>query len=79
LDVTSVEDHKNVRKYEHEKFEEMVQQVIFELKNDKELDTMSASQVKDSGDGLDISRWGFDDEANHMLLQRELPAVRWVG
>ena len=40
---------------------------------------MSASQVKDSGDGLDINRWGFDDEANHMLLQRELPAVRWVG
>ena len=22
---------------------------------------------------------GFDDEANHLLLQRELPAVRWVG
>lgn len=28
LDVTSVEDYKNLRKYEHEKFEEMVQQVI---------------------------------------------------
>lgn len=22
---------------------------------------------------------GFDDEANHLLLQNELPAVRWVG
>jgi chaperonin GroEL (HSP60 family) len=35
--------------------------------------------VKDSGAGLAICQWGFDDEANHMLLQRELPAVRWVG
>ena len=25
------------------------------------------------------SSLGFDDEANHLLLQRELPAVRWVG
>ena len=24
-------------------------------------------------------QWGFDDEANHLLLQNELPAVRWVG
>ena len=56
-----VEDYKNLRKYEHEKFEEMVK------------------QVKDSGAGLAICQWGFDDEANHMLLQRQLPAVRWVG
>lgn len=26
-----------------------------------------------------ICQWGFDDEANHLLLQNELPAVRWVG
>lgn len=25
------------------------------------------------------AQWGFDDEANHLLLQNELPAVRWVG
>ena len=24
-------------------------------------------------------RWGFDDEANHLLYQSNLPAVRWVG
>ena len=35
--------------------------------------------MKDSGAGLAICQWGFDDEANHLLLQRELPAVRWVG
>merc|ERR1719443_1858754 len=35
--------------------------------------------VKDKGANLVICQWGFDDEANHLLLQRELPAVRWVG
>lgn len=36
-------------------------------------------QVKNSGANLAICQWGFDDEANHLLLQHELPAVRWVG
>ena len=35
--------------------------------------------VKDSGANLVICQWGFDDEANHLLLQNKLPAVRWVG
>merc|ERR1712223_1753775 len=61
LDVTSVEDYKLLRKYEEEKFDEMVK------------------QVKEAGANLAICQWGFDDEANHLLLQRELPAVRWVG
>ncbi|CAH0384736.1 unnamed protein product [Bemisia tabaci] len=61
LDVTSVENYKELRKYEQEKFSQMVQ------------------QVKDAGATLAICQWGFDDEANHLLLQRELPAVRWVG
>jgi T-complex protein 1 subunit epsilon len=37
------------------------------------------TQVKDAGANLVICQWGFDDEANHLLMQRELPAVRWVG
>jgi len=37
------------------------------------------SQVIDAGATLAICQWGFDDEANHLLLQRKLPAVRWVG
>jgi len=61
LDVTSVEDYRNLRKYEAEKFDQMV------------------TQVKEAGATLAICQWGFDDEANHLLLQRELPAVRWVG
>jgi T-complex protein 1 subunit epsilon len=36
-------------------------------------------QVKDTGASLVICQWGFDDEANHLLLQNDLPAVRWVG
>lgn len=36
-------------------------------------------QVKDSGATLAICQWGFDDEANHLLLANDLPAIRWVG
>jgi len=35
--------------------------------------------VKDCGATLVICQWGFDDEANHLLMQEKLPAVRWVG
>lgn len=37
------------------------------------------AQVKDAGANLAICQWGFDDEANHLLLTNDLPAVRWVG
>ncbi|CAG9827387.1 unnamed protein product [Diabrotica balteata] len=61
LDVSSVEDYKELRQYEHDKFKEIV------------------GLVKKAGATLAICQWGFDDEANHLLLQQELPAVRWVG
>lgn len=35
--------------------------------------------MKEAGATLAICQWGFDDEANHLLLQQNLPAVRWVG
>uniref|UniRef100_A0A1B6KJV8 T-complex protein 1 subunit epsilon n=1 Tax=Graphocephala atropunctata TaxID=36148 RepID=A0A1B6KJV8_9HEMI len=41
--------------------------------------TEMVDQVKNAGATLAICQWGFDDEANHLLLQKELPAVRWVG
>jgi T-complex protein 1 subunit epsilon len=44
----------------------------------KTFETM-IQQVKDSGANLAICQWGFDDEANHLLLHHKLPAVRWVG
>ncbi|GAQ82284.1 TCP-1/cpn60 chaperonin family protein [Klebsormidium nitens] len=36
-------------------------------------------KCKDAGATLVICQWGFDDEANHLLMHRNLPAVRWVG
>ncbi len=35
--------------------------------------------VKDSGANLVVCQWGFDDEANHLLMSNNLPAIRWVG
>merc|ERR1712241_1599029 len=46
---------------------------------EKECFETMVKQVKDAGANLAICQWGFDDEANHLLLQKQLPAVRWVG
>jgi T-complex protein 1 subunit epsilon len=35
--------------------------------------------VKDAGANLVICQWGFDDEANHLLMENKIPAIRWVG
>lgn len=35
--------------------------------------------MKDTGANLAICQWGFDDDANHLLMSNDLPAVRWVG
>ena len=35
--------------------------------------------VKESGANFVICQWGFDDEANHLLMHCNLPSVRWVG
>jgi T-complex protein 1 subunit epsilon len=61
LEINSVKAYEELRAYETEKFQEMIQ------------------QVKDTGANLVLCQWGFDDEPNHMLLQHNLPAVRWVG
>jgi len=36
-------------------------------------------RVKDSGANIAMCQWGFDDEANHLLLLNDLMAVRWVA
>ncbi|KAM8818671.1 T-complex protein 1 subunit epsilon [Rhynchonycteris naso] len=48
-------------------------------KYEKEKFEEMIQQIKDTGANLAICQWGFDDEANHLLLQNKLPAVRWVG
>lgn len=35
--------------------------------------------LKDVGCDLVLCQWGFDDEANSLLMENDLPAVRWVG
>lgn len=41
--------------------------------------TEMITRIKDTGANVVICQWGFDDEANHLLLTNKLPAVRWVG
>eukprot|EP01125_Pyxidicula_operculata_P000224 TRINITY_DN10318_c0_g1_i1.p1 TRINITY_DN10318_c0_g1~~TRINITY_DN10318_c0_g1_i1.p1 ORF type:complete len:552 (-),score=169.42 TRINITY_DN10318_c0_g1_i1:202-1857(-) len=48
-------------------------------KQEQEYFTNMVKLVKDSGANLVLCQWGFDDEANHLLLSNGLPAVRWVG
>lgn len=36
-------------------------------------------KVKESGADIVMCQWGFDDEANHLLYQTGLRAVRWVS
>ncbi|KAL0385430.1 UNVERIFIED_CONTAM: T-complex protein 1 subunit epsilon [Sesamum radiatum] len=55
-----------------EKFQTLRQQ------EQKYFDDM-VQKCKDVGATLVICQWGFDDEANHLLMHRNLPAVRWVG
>ena len=55
-----------------EKYEEL-------RKQEQKYFTDMVQLCKDSGAGLIICQWGFDDEANHLLMHQDLPAVRWVG
>jgi len=47
--------------------------------NEQKYFTDMVQCLKDAGCTLAICQWGFDDEANHLLYQNNLPAVRWVG
>jgi T-complex protein 1 subunit epsilon len=55
--------------------EEYVKLQKYEMEKFEEM----VKQCKYYGANLVICQWGFDDEANHLLLQNKLPAVRWVG
>lgn len=46
---------------------------------EKEKFTDMIKQLKNNGANVAMCQWGFDDEANHLLLTNKLPAVRWVG
>eukprot|EP01023_Acetabularia_acetabulum_P051562 TRINITY_DN5707_c0_g1_i6.p1 TRINITY_DN5707_c0_g1~~TRINITY_DN5707_c0_g1_i6.p1 ORF type:complete len:553 (-),score=109.87 TRINITY_DN5707_c0_g1_i6:707-2317(-) len=48
-------------------------------KAEKEYFKNMVQLCQDAGATLAICQWGFDDEANHLLMHKGLPAVRWVG
>ena len=48
-------------------------------KREEEYFTEMVALVKNSGATVAMCQWGFDDEANHLLLQNQLPSVRWVS
>lgn len=85
LDIESVEEYKKLREYEREKFLDMIKMWVVGSYDglacyDHELTVFrNVCRVKDTGANLVICQWGFDDEANHLLMQNDLPAVRWVG
>jgi len=56
-------------KEDYEKLYNMEQQYFVDM----------VQKVKDSGANVVLCQWGFDDEANHLLMHNKLPAVRWVG
>lgn len=56
-------------KEDYEKLYQMEQQYFVDM----------VKKVKDSGANVVLCQWGFDDEANHLLMHNKLPAVRWVG
>jgi len=41
--------------------------------------TDQIAKLQEVGATVVLCQWGFDDEANHLLYQNKLPAVRWVG
>lgn len=61
LEISNVDDYKNLESYEKEKFVEMIR------------------FLKNCGANLIFCQWGFDDEANSLLFEHNLPAVRWIG
>ncbi|VDN97044.1 unnamed protein product [Rodentolepis nana] len=66
-------------KTKHNLFVESVEdyQKLRQYEQDKFVEMVET--VKKTGANLVICQWGFDDEANHLLLSHKLPAVRWVG
>ncbi|ONM51132.1 T-complex protein 1 subunit epsilon [Zea mays] len=74
VDIDTVEKFQTLREQEQKYFDEMVQK----CKVNTEL-LLVLQNINDAGATLVICQWGFDDEANHLLMHRNLPAVRWVG
>ena len=47
-------------------------------KQEQEYFIQQVEKLKEAGATAVMCQWGFDDEANHLLMMNKLPAVRWV-
>ncbi|ONM28070.1 T-complex protein 1 subunit epsilon [Zea mays] len=74
VDIDTVEKFQTLREQEQKYFDEMVQKCKVKTRL-----LLVLQNINDAGATLVICQWGFDDEANHLLMHRNLPAVRWVG
>ncbi|KRZ16229.1 T-complex protein 1 subunit epsilon [Trichinella zimbabwensis] len=74
FEISSVEDYQKLFEYEQATFVEMINEVYSYI-----LMLHTQTHVKKCGANLVCCQWGFDDEANHLLLMHGLNAVRWVG
>jgi len=77
LDVTCVEDYKVSSTYTYyiicNIYRDITYTLIQQLQNyEREKFEEMIKQVKEAGANLAICQWGFDDEANHLLLQNNL-------
>ncbi|KAL4346589.1 hypothetical protein GQ457_17G013940 [Hibiscus cannabinus] len=93
VDIDTVEKFQTLRQQEQKYFDDMVQKCKWFFSGGgvggrywytplqfwgRQL-VLILMFVQDVGATLVICQWGFDDEANHLLMHRNLPAVRWVG
>ncbi|KAI3467632.1 hypothetical protein Pfo_024295 [Paulownia fortunei] len=66
VDIDTVEKFQTLREQERKYFDDMVQKC-------------KPHWIAGCWGYPGYLQWGFDDEANHLLMHRNLPAVRWVG
>ncbi|MFQ6640616.1 hypothetical protein Gotur_016918 [Gossypium turneri] len=86
VDIDTVEKFQTLRQQEQKYFDDMVQKckvwlrigVLRNVLSNRHL-VLIVMLFQDVGATLVICQWGFDDEANHLLMHQNLPAVRWVG
>ncbi|BAM40001.1 T-complex protein 1 epsilon subunit [Theileria orientalis strain Shintoku] len=69
IEIKDVESYEKLQECEQKYFLDMIEKVEKSGAN-----FVSPAMAVDV-----ICQWGFDDEANHLLMQRGIPAVRWVG
>ncbi|CDJ33608.1 T-complex protein 1 subunit, related [Eimeria mitis] len=79
LDITNAADYKKLQAAEQNYFKDMIEQVKKAGANFVSIWHISPFLPCPTPPLYVVCQWGFDDEANHLLLAADIPAVRWVG